>query len=71
MSATRQLARAHVQTTAERRKSEKLDYVRQMLRELRDMMAAEDEEFLNYLIAMAYVETTDVSRERFRLRPYS
>ena len=47
------------------RKAETLDYVREMLRELSMMTAAENEQFVTYLINMAYVATSDLIRTRF------
>jgi hypothetical protein len=60
MSATREQSRA----AAVKRRLDKLDYVRQMLRELRDMVEGENEKFLIYLIAMAYFAASDRIREQ-------
>lgn len=54
-----------VQSAAAQRKADSLDYIRQMLRELRDMTAAEDEVFIAYLINMAYFATSDLIRTRY------
>ena len=65
MSAVTQNRKERVQTAATQRKADRLDYVRQMLRELRDMTAAEDEQFIAYIIGMAYAATSDLIRERY------
>ena len=59
------LKRHGIRALATQRKADKLDYVRQMLRELREMMEAEDEQFIAYLICMAYGATSDLIRQRY------
>lgn len=65
MSAVPQTTKEAIRTTVAQRKAENLDFVQQMLRELRDMTDAEDEQFISYLIGMAYVATSDVIRTRY------
>lgn len=65
MSSSQRQSREQVRTAATKQKMERLDYVRQMLRELRDMVEAEDEQFLTYLIAMAHFAASDVIREKY------
>lgn len=43
---------------------ERLNYIRAMLGELRTMASVERSDMLTYLIEMAYVEDSDVVRER-------
>ena len=46
-------------------RSATLDYTHQLLRELRQLTDAENEQFISYLIGMAYVATGDRIRELF------
>jgi hypothetical protein len=46
------------------RKAERLEYIRSLLGEMRTMAAADNERMLAYLIEMAYVEASDMLRER-------
>ncbi|MGB3417888.1 MAG: hypothetical protein WBA36_14530 [Mesorhizobium sp.] len=65
MNSPQRQSREHARKAAARQKMERLDYVRQMLRELRDMVEAEDEQFLTYLIALAHLAASDVIREKY------
>lgn len=65
MSVAVRRTKEQIRTAAVQRKADRLDFVRQMLRELREMTEAEDELFLSHLIGMAYVATSDVIRERY------
>lgn len=65
MSTAEPLTKEQIRSAATQRKVDRLDYVRQMLRELRDMTEGEEEQFLTHLIGMAYVATSDVIRERY------
>lgn len=53
---------------AVKRKRETLEFVQQMLRELRDMTLAEKEAMTAYLIEMAYVEISDVIRHKHTVK---
>lgn len=46
----------------QRKRMEKIEYVRSMLGQLRTMVEAERCEILTYLIEMAYVEASDIMR---------
>jgi len=46
-----------------RSRIEQLEYARDMIRELRDMMAAERFEMLTFQLEMAYLEASDRLRE--------
>jgi hypothetical protein len=46
----------------ENSRSERLDYIRSMLEQLRAMAEAERYDMLAYLIEMAYVEASDIAR---------
>lgn len=51
-------------TEAGFRKRERLEYIRSLLGELRTMAVADNEPLLGYLIEMAYIEASDMLRER-------
>ena len=51
-----------MQRTAGKARSDTLDYVQSMLRELRTMAEAERCDMLAYLIEMAYIEASDIVR---------
>jgi hypothetical protein len=51
-----------------RRRTETLDYLQTMLRQMRIMAQAERCDMLAYLIEMAYVETSDIIRGERPLR---
>ncbi len=55
MSAVRELSR--------RMKRERLDFIRSMLREVREMAEGDGDAFLAYLIEMAYIEASDRLRK--------
>ena len=65
MSAALQRQKDDVRTEAAQRKAAMLEYVRDMLRELRNMTAAEGEVFITHLVGMAYTATSDLIRERY------
>ncbi len=44
------------------RRTDSLDYIQSMLRELREIAQAERHDMLIYLIEMAYVEASDIIR---------
>lgn len=55
MSAVRELSR--------RMKRERLDFIRSMLREVREMAEGDGDAFLAYVIEMAYIEASDRLRK--------
>ena len=59
------------QTAMVQRRTDSLDYLQSMLRELRGIAQAERCDMVAYLIEMAYLETSDIIRgERpLRVRP--
>jgi hypothetical protein len=59
------------QVAANPRRTDSLDYLQSMLREMREIAEAERYDMLSYLIEMAYVEASDIIRgERpVRVRP--
>jgi hypothetical protein len=65
MIAAKRPTKDQIRSAATQRKAERLDYIRQMLRELREMTEAEEELFITYLIGMAYVATSDLFHERY------
>ena len=65
MIAAKRLSKEQIRSAAAQRKSDRLDFVQQMLRELRDMTEAEGEQFITHLIGMSYMATCDVIRERY------
>ncbi|QDC00363.1 hypothetical protein [Mesorhizobium sp. 8] len=65
MSAVQKTQKDKARTNSSIRKAATLDYVREMLRELRDMTDAENEQFITHLIGMAYLATSDVIRTRY------
>ncbi|MEQ1952658.1 hypothetical protein [Mesorhizobium sp. CN2-181] len=51
-----------------KRRTEQLDYIQSMLRQLRGMAEAERCDMLAYLIEMAYLEVSDIATNERRLR---
>lgn len=50
------------QSAMAQRRTDSLDYLQSMLRELREIAQAERHDMLCYLIEMAYVEASDIIR---------
>ena len=68
MQSTWERRRRHKPQRLNRRRTETLDYMQSMLRQLRTMAEAERCDMLAYLIEMAYLEVSDIVRGERPLR---
>lgn len=58
-------------SAAVQRRADTLDYIRQLLGELRSMAQAEREPIVAYFIEMAYIEASDLLREKYAVERFS